>query len=199
MQQKNTHDHGAALIFIRGLPGSGKSFLAAELVRRLGAKRAVLLDPDAVDMTSAAYKDHVQQQISEGVEPKLHLYRFLRARAFNAIAAGRIVIWNQPFRDAEVFNNVVRRFKDFAKENSVELQLLIIEVEIDAELARQRVQQRKESGGHGPSGDMFDRFVREHTSFEGKGYKIVRVQGNDPVEVSANKVLSSIEGLSAMV
>lgn len=180
------------LIFIRGLPGSGKSYLAERLAERLGPAGTVLLDPDAVDQASKEYKTHIATQIKEGVEPALHLYRFSRAKAFDTLAAGKNVIWNQPFSSLEVFNKVTGRFKSFATERGIKLVIVVIEVNIDPKTARRRVEGRKASGGHGPSSGTFDRFVRDFFSFAGHGYQVILVSGEAPIEESLETITSQL-------
>lgn len=181
----------ASLIFIRGLPGSGKSYFAKRLARRLG-DQAVLLDPDKVDQTSDDYKQHVKSQIAEGVDPKLHLYRYSRAQAFEAIKAGKIVLWNQPFSNTEIFNKVTDRFRSYATENNIELSVFIVEVNTDPEVAKTRVEARKARGGHGPSESTFARFMHDFTSFRGQGYPVITIDGEAPAGQSVNKILSEL-------
>ena len=64
------------LILIRGLPGSGKSYLATALQEALGKDIAITLDPDATDYTSRAYTDLSAALTAEGIEEKFHPYRF---------------------------------------------------------------------------------------------------------------------------
>src|ERR1700733_10930100 len=88
---------GPVLLIIRGLPGSGKTYLAAALREALGANRVVMLDPDAIDYTSKTYAGHTHALTTAGIEEKFHPYRFLRSKAERGITSQKIVIWNQPF------------------------------------------------------------------------------------------------------
>lgn len=176
--------HTATLILVRGLPGSGKTHMSAALRQALGGE-VVMLDPDATDYTSQAYLDHTRALTAEGVEAALHPYRFLRGQAYDAIAAGQTIIWNQPFTNLEIFDKVVARLRHHAKAHGVTLQLVVVEVEIDPAVAKQRVSQRKAQGGHGPSDDTFARFVRDYHSFAGHGYETVSVPGDDTASAVA--------------
>ena len=185
------------LIIVRGLPGSGKTYLAAELIKALGEDQVVMLDPDAIDFDSPEYAQHVQALTTEGVDPKLHAYRFLRAQAYQAIEARQIIIWNQPFTNLEIFNKMIARLRDHAVEHGTELPLLIVEVEIDPVVAKERVEQRKQQGGHGPSDDTFARRVDDYTSFAPHGYTTVSVRGDDDVTASVAKVVQALQDLPA--
>jgi len=182
----------ATLILVRGLPGSGKSYLAHALGESLGQDHVVMLDPDSVDQDSPEYAEHVQSQVEEGVDPALHLYRFSRKKAWQGIEDGKIIIWNQPFTNREVFDKMTSGLLAYAAEHDVSLKILVVDVQIDPEVARARVEQRKNQGGHGPSHDRFDRFVQEFTSFA-DGYDTISVQGDAAVNESVQTILEAIK------
>lgn len=183
-------DKISTFIVVRGLPGSGKTHLAKALAAQLSG--CVVLDPDEVDQGSQSYKDHVTSQVAEGVDPKLHLYRFLRAKAYQAIEDGKTIIRNQPFSNLEVFQKIMQRMKDKATESDRVLRVLIVEVELDPAKAEQRVADRKQSGGHGPSKNTFNRFNREYATFENQGYDIVRVAGDADTDESVSKIREAL-------
>lgn len=183
------------LVLMRGVPGSGKSYLAEALRDRFGGEEVVMLDPDATDYESEEYKEHSSKLTEEGVDPKLHAYRFLRAQAYDGIAQRKIIIWNQPFTNLEIFKKMIKRMQDHAAENKVRLAILIVEVEIDPEKAKDRVEKRKQDGGHGPSDEGFMRFVNDYTSFAHLGFKTVAVHGESEVSDSAALVVKTIEDM----
>jgi predicted ABC-type ATPase len=183
------------VILIRGLPGSGKSYLANALQQTLTSTPPVVLDPDAIDFTSPAYKAHVEQATREGVDPALFPYRFLRGQAYDGIARHQVVIWNQPFTNADIFQKMTDRLKTHAAEHGSELALVVVEVGIDEHTANDRVAMRKRAGGHGPSEATFDRFVREYSSFAGLGYDVVSVQGGSDISKAVQAVLAHITPL----
>ncbi len=187
------------LIIVRGLPGSGKSFIAEHLQRDLhleyGEDNVVMLDPDATDYASDEYKQHVQQLTLDGVDPALHAYRFLRAKAYQAIADRKIIMWNQPFTNIEIFNKMMANLKLCAQQHNAELSVLIVEVMIDPTLAYDRVKQRKAAGGHGPSEATFARRVADYTSFAEHGYAAVTVQGDADIQDSLKIIHKSIASI----
>lgn len=183
------------LVLMRGVPGSGKSYLADALRDRLGGEEVVMLDPDATDYESEEYKEHTRKLTEEGVDPKLHAYRFLRAQAYDGIAQRKIIIWNQPFTNLEIFKKMIKRMQDQADANKVRLVILIVEVEIDPDKAKSRVEKRKADGGHGPSDEGFMRFVDDYTSFAHLGFKTVTVHGESDVSDSAALVAETIEDI----
>jgi len=179
---------------VRGLPGSGKSYLVRELHKILGDE-TVVLDPDATDNQSKQYRDHVEDSNTNGVDPKLHAYRFLRAQAYQGIAENKIIIWNQPFTNLDIFNKMVANLHKHAAEHELSLTVFVVEVQIDTDVARQRIMKRKSEGGHGPSDATFKRFGEDYRSFAPDGYDTVTVNGQDSVQDSANTVLQALQGL----
>ena len=186
--------HEPLLILIRGLPGSGKSYLAQALGQQLG-EAVVMLDPDATDYTGKAYKAHVAALTEQGVDPALHAYRFLRAQAYAGIEQGKVIVWNQPFTNLEIFHKMLDGLKAYATEHQAHLSVLIVEVETSSELAKTRVEQRKATGGHGPSEATFQRFQGDYISFADQGYPAVTVYGHDDIEKSVGVVLDAVRQL----
>ncbi len=182
------------IILVRGLPGSGKTYVARELGKALGDE-VVMLDPDTVDTASEAYKTHVKTCTQEGVNPALHLYRFLRGQAYKGIAEGKTIVWNQPFTNLEIFQKMVANFQLQAAEHNAQLSILVVEVEADPAVAKQRVTGRKQQGGHGPSDDTFARFARDYTSFANEGFTTVQVHGEGDVHESVAKIQTALQQL----
>ena len=125
----------SVMILMRGLPGSGKSYLAHALADKIG-KKVIMLDPDAADYQSDEYKDHVSKLTAEGVNSNLHAYRFLRGKAYQGIIDHDIIIWNQPFSNLEIFKKMIERMQDHALEHKSRLLILIVEVETNPKVAK---------------------------------------------------------------
>lgn len=185
------------LIIVRGIPGSGKSYVAAALCHALGEDRVVLLDPDTTDYTSEVYQRHIAAQLAEGVDPTLHAYRYLRAQAYEAIAAHKIIIWNQPFTNHDIFQKMMGRLHTQAAESGTRLAVLIVEVQTDPAVAKERVVQRKAAGGHGPSDATLQRRIDDYETFAEEGYKTISVHGDARVDESAQKILAALNSLVA--
>lgn len=187
------------LVLVRGIPGSGKSYLAsnlqAALAQKFGQKKVINIDPDATDYDSKEYLQMSQKLTADGVDLKFHPYRFIRAQAHDGIKAGQIIIWNQPFTQLDGFQKTIINLQAHASENDTNLPILVVEIVIDKQLARQRVEDRKKRGGHGPTEATFARFVKDYTSFAGKKYNTVVVNGADEVADSMQTIVQAIEKL----
>lgn len=185
-----------ALMLIRGLPGSGKTYLANALEAALGKNNVLVLDPDKVDLTSKEYLAFSEALTKEGVDAKFHPYRWLRSKAHGAIKAGKIVMWNQGFTNLDGFNKTIVNLQTFAAEHGVHLPVLVVEVAVAHDTAKQRVANREKQGGHGVSEEAFARFINDYRSFSDEGFDIVAVDGEDDVNKSVASVMRALQKLS---
>ena len=179
------------LIMIRGLPGSGKSFVANKLAETLGPEHVVILDPDALDNTSSEYLAFSKKLSAEGVDKVLHPFRWSRKRACDGIVDGKTVIWNQPFTDSGIFGRLVTFIEEYAKEQNVDMQTLLVEVDIDHDTAKQRIAERKADGGHGPSDATFDKRAVDYESLADE-YRTVSIHGKNDVDQSVKMILEAL-------
>lgn len=183
------------IIFVRGLPGSGKSHLTSKLVDDLDSQNTIVLDPDTINFRSEEYLQFTHTLSADGVDKQLHPYRFLRDKAYKGIENSQLIIWNQPFTNLEIFRKMVARMKDHAEDNDKTLGMLLVEVNIDRPTAKQRINERKKAGGHGPSEDTFNRFHDDYESFSGEGIKTVSVDGSDEINKSVKTVVQAIQDI----
>ncbi len=183
------------LVIIRGVPGSGKSFFASKLETALQENEILSLDPDATDYTSKEYRLHVHKQQAEGVNEKLFPYRFLRQQAFDATLQRKIIIWNQPFTDLTILKKVTDKLQEFASENNIVLPTLVIEIETPKKVAWRRVQERKNSGGHGPSEEKFNKFIEDYESARKNNYQTVTIDGLKHPDEFIQLVVTKIDEL----
>lgn len=181
------------LVLIRGIPGSGKSYLAQALKRAIGEDNIVTLDPDATDYKSPEYTEMSDALTAEGVDAKLHPYRFLRGNAYKGIEAHKVVMWNQAFTNLDGFDKTIKNLQAYAEDHGTTLPVLVVEVEVAHDVAKKRVTDREQQGGHGVPDEAFARFLNEYTTFANEGYNVVVVNGEDDVEVSAKSVIHSLE------
>ena len=180
------------LILVRGLPGSGKSHLANTLAEAIGRDKVVILDPDKIDLKSKEYLDFSENLSKDEVDAKFHPYRWLRAKAHAAIEAGKTVIWNQGFTNLDGFQKTVVNLQSHAKDHNVDLPLLVVEVSVSHDVAKQRVAERAAQGGHDVTAENFARFINDYTSFADQGYPTVAVNGEDDVQKSVQTVLKAL-------
>lgn len=195
MAIKEKDQSNPIIVFIRGLPGSGKSYITNSLYKSLDTDKAIVLDPDTTDYEGQEYKAHSKALTAEGVDKKLHPYRFTRAKAFRAIEQNKTILWNQPFTNLDSFKKIVARMQEYAASHDKSLSILVVEVEIEDEVAKKRIADRKSSGGHGPSQKTFDRFIDDYRSFSDLGHKTVTVHGSDDVEKSVKTIQQALTSL----
>lgn len=183
------------LLIIRGLPGSGKTSLAASIQHTLG-DQVVVLDPDSIDQSNPEYAAFSQKLNSQGIDPKIHLYRFSRAKAHQAIEDHKTVIWNQPFTNLEGLQKTIANLQQYATEHDTTLPVQLVELEIDPVIAKQRIDERKAQGGHGPSDDTFKtRFLDIYQSFKNEGYPTLIISGTGNVTDATTQVINALNVL----
>ena len=183
------------LIIIRGLPGSGKSYLADEIRKIMEPNKVVILDPDLTDYKSEEYLQFTKQLTDQQVDKKLFPYRYLRSKAYTAIEKGEVIIWNQAFTNLDLLNRTINNLQTYAQDHDTQLQTLIIELEIDIELAIERVKNRHSRGGHDVSDEAFQRFINDYTSFSEYGYKMLNLKGEASAQSNALLVKNTLEKL----
>ncbi|MGH7240216.1 MAG: hypothetical protein ACREHG_09185, partial [Candidatus Saccharimonadales bacterium] len=122
-------------------------------------------------------------------------YRFLREQAYQAIADGKIIIWNQPFTNLEIFKKMIGRLRDRAADCDSDLLVLVIEVYLEPSVARARVEARKQAGGHGPSAATLTKRINDYKSFEADDFQILTVQGDGDIKNSVSSVIQALNEL----
>jgi hypothetical protein len=180
------------VLLIRGLPGSGKSYLAQSIVLSIGGDRVEVLDPDAIDYESQAYKDLSSTLSGEGVDAKFHPYRFLRARAHQAILDQKLVVWTQAFTNLDGFIKTIHNLESFAAEHDQRLPVVIVEVQVDKSIAKSRIKDRVSKGGHDVSDNTYERFIHDYSSFAHLGYPTVSIKGDNDVSESTKLILMAM-------
>ncbi|HSX49257.1 MAG TPA: AAA family ATPase [Candidatus Saccharimonadales bacterium] len=155
------------LVIIRGIPGSGKSYLTNDIINKLSID-ITIVDPDSINKESKTYKEfaHKLRSTEPEVEEKFYPYRFMLQIAhdrLNQKSKPPFVIWNQAFTDTEGLDYTVRKLKSLC--NS-QLNILIIQLDPHPEEAWKRIQERMQTGGHGMDSERFNSFVTKYQKIE---------------------------------
>ncbi len=189
------------VVFIRGLPGSGKSTLAEGIQQVVGEERSVILDPDLIDYSSGRYLDFSRRLSDQGVDVRFHPYRFLLCRVREELTASRIVLWNQPFSNLEMLEDTISIVETIASQEGLRLELLVVELEVEENLARERIERRIENGGKGPTPTTFNRFLERFESFEGRSEErscctFLKLRGEEIDKISIGQVVGLLKQLA---
>lgn len=136
------------LIFIRGLPGAGKSTLAKRIKNNSKEKYSIV-EPENVNLVSTE-KDPIKN--------KNFKYRINLKSCIGYLEEGNNVIWAQPWRKMDGLNRTL----DFIFElYSNPIELWMIEIAIKPEEAWERAKYKLE-----PHGYTWEKYFREY--FMGK-------------------------------
>ena len=182
------------LIIVRGIPGSGKSYLSERLHDTIGHKKSVLLDPDTLDTTSTDFQEFSKQLSREGLDSAIHPFRWLRYQACQHARPGYVTIWNQPFTQKGIFDRLVTFIQAEADKNNVKVKVLVVEVIAPKEIAYSRIVARIKSGGHGPSENTFAKRVEDFISFS-DSYETLQLDGTIHVNELEQAVLEKLQDI----
>lgn len=196
---KNNHyDHDTVInaqpliLFVRGIPGSGKSFFTEALKNKLIKGKVTVIDPDSVDIEDPNFKVFSAQLLEDGLDKKIHPFRWLRKRAIDAADENSIIIWNQPFTDKGIFDRLVIYLKEqVSQQKALDLKVFVIEINTSPETAWNRVVARKNEGRHGPEKKVFEQRLAEYSSFS-DSYAVISLNGEKPVEELISIVIEKI-------
>jgi predicted ABC-type ATPase len=182
---------GPILLFIRGIPGSGKSYLASAMTEKIGAENTIVLDPDMLDIENQNYIDFSNNLTSEGLDSSIHPFRWLRKQACDGISNNKIVLWNQPFTKKGIFERLIKYIEENSDNNNEGLKVFLIEIEVDPEIAKKRVLERKNNGGHGPSENVFAYHVEHHESYA-NDFNTIKINGTDDIQQSVEHIVKRL-------
>src|SRR5258708_7038864 len=89
-----SNSHGM-IVFVRGLPGSGKTSLSFMVHDSFLDGRVGQIDPDLVDKNNESYIDFCRhlKLTNPDVDEKLYMYRYLLGKAKSLLSEAKIVIW----------------------------------------------------------------------------------------------------------
>jgi len=173
------------LIFVRGLPGAGKSDLVDLLLDFPPLSDSLRLDPDRVDLTDPDFVAFVRNLPLE-LSPKRQIYRFLLYQADEALRQGQSVIWEQPWRLVWGLYITIENLTYFltGKEDITQapFQTVIVEVLIDPAKARERVARRFAEGRHSLKAEQLQDFVGKLEDCSSLNLPMVEIAGDRVAE-----------------
>ncbi len=198
-EQKNNRSK-SFILFVRGLPGSGKSDLTNMLRLDRQWSDVVYLNPDEIDPNSNEYMNFVKTQVGSPGTQDNYKYRILLHKAIDGIRRGKNIVWDQPWSSLWGLNDTLFNINYFLEKerlgDKVTFTPLVIDVEVPFDVARNRVHRRISLGGHGPSdktlSNFFERF--EDSSGLSAEFKTFKIDGTLERETNFTFMLSFIKG-----
>ena len=121
------------LLFIRGFPGAGKSYLASQISKNVGAN---ILDPDLIDISSTKFTQFSNKYKNIKWLKKVK-YRFNLYETISSLGTNRVTIWSQPWRNKKGFCVTVNNIKTLFK-GKINIILLQLNTPVDLSYSRRR-------------------------------------------------------------
>ena len=190
MTGPNNQRH-AILIFVRGIPGSGKSHLIEQFAKRVGKERTLILDPDTINTADADYLAFSDSLTKAGLDKALHPFRWLRHLAVVSAKKKPVIIWGQPFTNRGIFDRLVLYIQDNAAKEGVRVDVLLVELDTPKDVAYKRITSRISRGGHGPSEATFANRVKDYASFS-DGYTTMQLSGTNSADTNAADIVNQL-------
>lgn len=168
-------------LFIRGLPGSGKTTLAKNVSSVL---KFVLLDPDEL---------HIQELdgTNTGERLKNIKYRYLVKNCIETLKNNQNVIWSQPWRKIENIKITVDNINQLipgTKPNN--LSFVVAEIVIDKDLSWKRCSRKFDTR------ELFNQYVDKYQSYN-LNLPYIRLDGNQNSQKITSELLSQLVNLNA--
>ncbi|NMB92003.1 ATP-binding protein [candidate division WWE3 bacterium] len=157
------------LIFVRGLPGSGKSSISLELSKFVNGK---IIDPD---MLEAKLPKSLRSE-------RLRKFRACVRKTKGYLKEGKNVIWCQPFRkpqNIELLVNMLER-------KSSNTFLMDISIPLEVSWIRSK-------GNFHNERETFDDFVSKYSSIANScTIPVLKLNGEDKIASNVDKILAFI-------
>jgi shikimate kinase len=123
------------IIFIRGIPGCGKTTLAKMLVD----KRSFIVDPDNISSNHLLkYKS-----LLKDVRVKYLKYRINLKKVINGVRKYDKIFWVQPWRKQSGIVTTIENIKLLTKHSDVKILFILIEISTSTEVAWKRTSYNK--------------------------------------------------------
>lgn len=193
-RKEQLQDSSSTLLFMRGLPGSGKTLLAYGIRDRFPDKSVKIVDPDEIGHESQEYINFIDKlkSVNPDLEERFFPYRYLMAMAESSLADGGMVIWNQAFTNVNALNRTASKLKNLIDND---IQIAILQIEVSPSVAWERVKDRMQKGGHGMNFETFSIFVQTFGTEEFE-YPTINIQSEglfeDILSEACNKLQETL-------
>jgi len=177
-------------LFVRGVPGSGKTVLTAKLVTELCLCASLRLDPDTLSEEDTEFTAFLTSQGGRSGGRREQIYRYQVRKAADALRKGRSVIWEQAWRSCAGLRTTLENLAYFLTDSfafaEAPFQAVVVEIELGLEEAQQRLAER---GDGRVSPEALLQFARTFESCSDLGVPLLVVDGRkSPQELAAEVV-----------
>ena len=154
------------LMFIRGLPGAGKSTISNKIS---AITDSIVVDPDLIsDKNNKATH-----------EERFRKYKLCLSKAKKALITGHSVIWTQPWRKIQ---NILITINNL---NSKDIRFLLVNMKIPTDESWNRSKTKFDNNR-----EKFNNFVTKFTDFH-KDFKVdsININGQKDIDENVKKII----------
>jgi adenylate kinase family enzyme len=166
-------------LFIRGLPGSGKTTLAKEFSSKY---KSAVLDPDEVPVKNLSCSD-AQERL------KTQKYNYLLNSCVNNLAKSTNVVWSQPWRKTENIKITRDRVASrIPSDLSALLIFLVAEIYVNKDISRKR------SKSKFPNRAYYENYISKYKSYD-LDIPLIKLDGKLGVRELSKLLYTEVERL----
>lgn len=182
----------AIVLFVRGIPGSGKTSIVNAFIKGRDHKNIVRLDPDLVITESSEFITFCDN-CPKNLPNEKRVYRYLLYKACDALAVGKIVIWEQPWRNCELLQLTIDNLTVIS---GVMFSVGIIDVSLSEDTAKERVERRFQLGQHPLNPEHVRKFAESFQDVGSTSLSVLKLDGSAEISTLVLHVEEFLEFLA---
>jgi predicted kinase len=165
----------AYVIFIRGVPGSGKTTLSEHLSSKING---IVIDPDFTALKDPEFQKTVQENTEEGRLKKLK-YRHNLKKAKEILETGTHVIWTQPWRKISGLEKTERAL------SSLKPNFIYADMDTSIDLCWKRTRRKH---GNITKRNYIEKYVNRQEPFLNFSKQRVKIDGTGSLDKESDKI-----------
>ena len=164
-------------IFLRGLPGSGKTSLANMLSQKEGF---VVVSPDLISP--------LEIKNENGIRIKNLKYRHLLDKALVLIKAKHNIVWEQPWRKTKNIPLTIENIRSATLKDTDNIKFYVVEIKVNPTLSWKRSKKKFESE------DYFKSYISKYKEVDLPNdlFEYIELGGDKPIDEIYKELVSKL-------